>query len=454
MWNDKEQELKDFSAVDLPEEKTAEVRAVRTRGRFPWLSGFANSIFQSSGEICGDSNWTEAAANGTVPFVGNSVQHWEFFESDIQLIAKSGANTYRFSLEWSHIEPAQGYYDSEILERYKSMFAICKKHGLEPMATLFHFNEPLWFTRLGGFEQEANIDFFLKFAETVFQAFSSDVSLWCTINEPAVQAFSGYLYGQFPPHRHNLQMTVDVLTNLLCAHVSVYHRLKQMKGGREAMIGLVHNPIKFIPRYWWEPIELILSKFLTTITNTLVMTFLKTGEIHYRINFLARKDYEDYSAPSAFDFIGLNFYANPVIGFNATNFFGPTCFFGQEMGDMYLPMDPDGFASAIDECAGLGKPVYVTEMGFADRDDELRQKFLRAYLDVIDQKIHSGVDIRGLYYWTFMDNYEWNEGYTKLFGLFDGARQQRKSALIYEEFMQKQREREADVSESERSFGM
>ena len=415
---------------DLKDEKTI------NPSKKPLLLGYANSLFQSSGKICGPSNWTEAAQNGTVPAPGFSIKHWDQFEADLDLMAKTGANSYRFSIEWSHIEPEPGCYDELVLKQYEKMIAACKARNIEPMLTLFHFNQPLWFTQLGGFENENNIKYFLNFCVNIFNRFSSQVNLWNTINEPAIFAFSGYLLGQFPPHQHNLQRTLDVLTNLLQAHVEVYTVLKQCPNGKNAQIGLVHNLLKFLPRYAHEPIEVYATAFLTNITHQLVMDFLKTGHIQYTLPG-AIKNFYHPNAVNSFDFMGLNFYANAVIGFNIVNGFGPTCFPGQVMSDMYLPIDPQGFAAAIDEFAALGKPVYVTEVGIADRADSLRTKFLREYLAVFQDKLRQGVDLRGLLYWTFADNYEWNEGYTKNFGLFDHGRKPRASIKIYEDFMAK-----------------
>lgn len=393
-----------------------------------FLVGFANSIFQSSGDVCGDSNWIAAVKNGTVPSPGQSSQHWHHFESDLDHMVEMGVNSYRFTIEWSHIEPRQGQYDQKILLRYLEMIDACHKRNIEPMLTLYHFHEPLWFTHLGSFEKQENIKYFIVFCEKVFKQFSHNVNLWCTINEPASQAFSSYLYGQFPPHRHNIQKTVTFLKNLLKAHVEVYKKLKQLPNGEHSQIGFVHNVLRFVPRYWWEPFERLFASFITRITNNLVFTFLKTGRYYYRFFPFASEYYHEPEAPSAFDFIGLNFYANAVIGFNKTNFFGPTCFPHQEIGNMYLPIDPEGFAQAIDDIVIFNKPIYITETGFADNLDKLRTKFLREYFNVLLEKRQQGIDIRGCYYWTFVDNYEWDQGFSKKFGLFDHTRIKRQSA--------------------------
>ena len=390
--------------------------------------GFASSMFQTSGDLCGQSNWTEAAKNGTVPSPKQPKPHWENFEADLDLMKKTGVDTYRFSIEWSHIEPEQGKFDEAVIKRYEALIDGCINRGIKPMVTLFHFNEPLWFTKLGGFEREENIKHYTNFSKAMFNRFSSKVPLWCTINEPAVQAFMGYFLGKFPPHvSNNFTMTATVLKNFLKAHVDVYHELKALPNGDKAMIGIVHNVLKFKPLYDMDPIAYGISHTFNPFTDELLINFFKTGKFDYNVWFKSGVHYEDKRAPNSNDFFGLNFYANPVIGPNKDTIYGATCRTGQEMGEMYLAIDPVGFANAIDEVAELNKPIYITETGIADQRDTLRAKLISEYIDVVKQKVAAGTDVRGVYFWTPFDNYEWNEGNNKFFGFFDANRQPRKS---------------------------
>ncbi len=394
-------------------------------------------MFQSSGDICGESNWTDAAQKKSVPHAVLSLSHWDQFESDLDLMQSIGVDTYRISIEWSHIEPQQGQYNHLILKRYQKLIDACIERQIKPMITLYHFNEPFWFTQLGGFEKEENIRYFMSYCMHVFPLFSPKVFLWCTINEPAIQAFSSYLWGQFPPHKHNLQLTVTVLKNLLKAHVNVYRALKSLQPLNAVMIGIAHNVLRFKSLYPYDLFTRTLSSHLTTITNELVIQFFTTGLFDYDAPLLsAHVHYQDLRAPAANDFIGLNFYANPIIGPNTINGYGATCFSGQEMGDMFLPIDPHGFSNAIDEIALLHKPIYITETGIADRSDILRQKFLRQYVDIIKLKIDQHFDIRGCYFWTFRDNYEWNEGHDKrLFGFYDAEGHPRESVEVLKQII-------------------
>ncbi len=400
------------------------------------MIGFASSMFQTSGDRCGSSNWTEAAKRGFVPDSTQPQPHWDQYEQDLDLMKNMGIESYRVSIEWSHVEPQKGTFNREVIAQYHKLVDACLDRKIKPMLTLYHFNEPLWFTELGGFEQEGNIKHFVAFSQHVFSSLSSKVSLWCTINEPAVQAFMGYFLGKFPPHIvGNFTQTTCVLKNLLKAHVDVYHALKPLANGTEFQIGIVHNVLKFKPLYWFDPIAYFLTNLFNPLTNDLVIDFFKTGHFDYDISFNEGVHYHDERACNANDFIGLNFYANPIVGPNLDNGYGATCRSNQVMGDMYLPLDPDGLSDALDQVATLNKPIYITETGVADQSDLLRQQLLPLYFDVIQKQIAKGIDIQGTYLWTVCDNYEWNEGNTKAFGFFDKNRNPRESVQVLKDLI-------------------
>lgn len=393
-------------------------------------------MFQASGGLCGESNWTEAAKNGTVPDSLQPTPHWDHWEADLEKMKAMGIETYRVSIEWSHIEPEQGRFDDEVIARYLKLFQGCIDRGIKPMITLYHFTEPLWFTKLGSFEREKNIPHFVRFCTHVFSTFSSHVSLWCTINEPAVQAFMGYYLGHFPPHvSNNGLMAATVLKNLLKAHVDVYHTLKSLPGGHESMIGLVHNVLRFKALHRFDPIAAVITSLFTELTDDLAMNFLRTGRFKYTRHFREGVHYEDSRAPTSNDFIGLNFYANPIVGFNKQNVYGPTCRRGQVMGDMFLPLDPAGFADAIREVSVLDIPIFITETGVADKSDLLRQRHVREYVDVVIKAMSEGIDIKAIYFWSMVDNYEWNQGSTKSFGFFDKHRVPRDSVQVLKDLI-------------------
>lgn len=385
------------------------------------LLGFANSMFQSSkiGD-CGESNWSDAINSKLVTQSNVEISHWDNFKNDISSMKENfNVTTYRISIEWSHIEPTLGSYDIEVLNKYREIVQYCNSLNIKPMLTLHHFNEPLWFYQMGSFEKEENLQYFVNFCKYVFENLNSDVKLWCTFNEPAVCAFMGYVIGDFPPfNRINFYKSMLVLKNLLVAHVEVYKELKKINNSSDVEIGIVHNVLLFKKLYDYDILGSVVVSTLNEITNDSLIRFFKTGKFTYSGFFGYNIEYENMEALNSNDFIGLNFYANPVVGPNLKNIYGATYFPGQDMGDMYLPIDPKGFAEAIDLIASLNLPIYITETGIADASDTLRQKFLLEYFSVLDRKIYDGIKIKGIYLWTFRDNYEWNQK-DKLFGFND-----------------------------------
>lgn len=385
------------------------------------LLGFANSMFQSSkiGD-CGKSNWSKAIESKYVTQSKVEISHWDNFKNDITIMKENfNVTTYRISIEWSHIEPTLEIYDQEVLNKYKELAEHCVNLNIKPMFTLHHFNEPLWFYEMGSFEKLENIQYFVNFCKYVYSNLNEYVKIWCTFNEPAVYAFMGYVIGDFPPFQKiNLFKSMEVLKNLLIAHTQAYKELKLINNDINIEIGIVHNVLIFKKLYDYDILGLLISRTFNEITNDALLIFFKTGIFSYVGLFGHKIEYINIDAVNSNDFIGLNFYANPVIGPNLKNIYGATHFNDQEMADMYLPLDHKGFSEAIDLIATLNKPIYVTETGIADMTDILRQKFLLQYFSVLDRKICDGANIKGIYLWTFRDNYEWNQS-EKLFGFHD-----------------------------------
>lgn len=385
------------------------------------LFGFSNSMFQASkiGD-CGESNWSFAMKENKVTQSNVKISHWENFKSDIfNMKHNFNVNTYRVSIEWSHIEPSCGTYDVCILNKYLELAEYCESLNIKPMFTLHHFNDPLWFSNIGGFGNENNIKYFVNFCKYVFEHLNKYVKLWCTINEPAIYTYMGYFLGDFPPFdKFNAIKTMNVLKNLMIAHIDVYNALKEINNSDDIEIGIVHNFLVFKKRYTYDPVGSIIVNLFNELTNNVLMKFFETGIFHYQGYMGYEVHYENKNTIKSNDFFGLNFYANPIVGPNFQNIYGATCFPNQLMGDMYLPIDSNGFGEAIDIISKLGLPIYITETGIADHTDEIRQKFLKQYVEVLNKKYKNGYNIKGIYFWTYRDNYEWNQS-EKLFGFHD-----------------------------------
>jgi beta-glucosidase len=412
----------------------------------PKLMGTSWAEFQNSGDILKDSQWNswqnlDRPGNPTIhngQKTGVACDHWNRYVDDIKLVKDIGFNACRFSVDWSMIEPVQGQCNQAAIDHYHAEIDEMLSQGLIPMITMHHFVHPQWFEALGAFEKIENIELFKNFCIKIFQEFGDKVKLWCTINEPGPFIFQGYINKAFPPGVCNLQKAGEVLRNMLIAHVLVYRVLKAMPQGQSASIGLVHQYLTFEPYNDWNIIEKAPTYFLNYVFNDVILNFLKTGKFSFKIPmlipFLASVSITDEikalfpdlqlnNLPYG-DFIGLNFYSRVVIQQVNWNVFGqdaivPSCKQGEVMTDMPYPMYAEGIYKAICDVAQLGLPIYITENGIADAKDDRREQFFKDYLGQVSRALKDGYDIRGWFYWSFMDNFEWNDGYGPRFGLYE-----------------------------------
>lgn len=480
----------------------------------PNICGTAIAEYQYSGEVgCPHSNWAHWEAkefhNGRRTIAngdrsGIACNGRNLWRDDIKLIQDLGCNSFRFSVEWSNIEPQEGEFNQEALNYYIERCEALLKVGIEPMITLLHFTTPQWFEELGGFEKEENIHYFVRFCEYVFAALSDKVKLWCTINEIGATAFEGYIHGTHPPgYRMALLRWAKYVRSMCSAHCQVYKALKAMPNGKDAQIGLVHAYLTFephsysselIPRvllpgvaaygifeglrsllsfdkdlsahrksrmlgagvtlgalcglltFQRTALEGIPSRFMTYMFNGAMLNFLKTGTLFSPMPGL-RMTISD--APECYDFIGINCYSRVVLKsriadklVSGGDMVVPAGRDGEIMTDMQFAICPEALYGAIVEISQLrdtGVPIYITENGIADSDDDRRALWIKRYLYAVSKAIRDGYDVRGYYYWSLMDNFEWNEGlYEKRFGLYavdfesqERTRTLRKSSELY-----------------------
>ena len=162
--------------------------------------GVSTSAHQIEGGDGGLNNWsiweTQKDAHGKPRIkdgtrVQTGGQHWLRVDEDLKLLKELGVNSYRFSIEWSKIQPAAGEWNQNAIQHYADEIDQLVANQIEPMLCLQHFTLPNWFVELGGFEKDENIDYFVQYAERMFQEFRHKVHLWVTINEPFFYSFNG-----------------------------------------------------------------------------------------------------------------------------------------------------------------------------------------------------------------------------------------------------------------------
>jgi beta-glucosidase len=401
---------------------------------FLWGSG--TSSHQVEG-YCTNNNWYkfESAVNeqGKPRILngqkaGIASDHWNRYKEDIQLMKDLSLNAYRFSVEWSKIEPKQGQFDEAALDHYERVVDELLANGIEPMVTLHHFTDPLWFEEQGAFLQENSPNIFAAFVEKVVRRLGSKVKLWCTINEPAVYATQGYLKAHFPPARKDPQHVGIVLRNLLRSHTAAYQCIKKIEP--QAQVGLVAALVLYDPLSRWNLLDVMLARSYNRSMNESHFTYLVDGLFKFSIPRAARVSYTS-DVKDAFDFIGLNYYMR---------FFQKFTFSNEEqlaevhkvpkekLTDMRWEIYPEGLYRTLEMITGYtSKPIYITENGLADDSDTKRAGFIEAHLRILNKAVTDGMNVKGYFYWSLMDNFEWAFGFERRFGLYhiDYATQKR-----------------------------
>ncbi len=340
---------------------------------------------------------------------GKAANHYELYETDFDLMNQIGLNAYRFSVEWSRIEPEYGRFDMAVVDHYRKVIDALLARNIEPMITLWHWTLPTWFRDLGGWENADAARYFSDFVNKIVGS-CQNVRLWVTLNEPEVYARQSYLVGDWPPQKRSLKSYLMVINNLALAHNYVVEGIRQIHPGSQ--IGIAQNnlylepsPANFINKlavmplhYWWD------EYFLNRISKNM-------------------------------DFIGLNYYFHRKVNFTP-HISQPTKSYSQS--DLGWQLHPEGLYHTLKDLKMYKKPVYITEHGLADASDELREWYIRESLLEAKKAMAEGVDLRGYFHWSLLDNFEWDKGFWPRFGLVEvdfktQERKIRKSAAIFKE---------------------
>ena len=351
---------------------------------------------------------------------GRACNWWRDAEQDFDLMAEMGHSTHRLSVEWSRIEPEEGMFDQTAVRRYREMLTGLRTRGIEPMVTLFHFTTPLWLARRGGWASPSSIGCFRRFVYYAVEQLGDLVTLWCTINEPNVYAALGYLLGEHAPGKKSLRLYFRVLDHLLQAHALAYRAIHALRG--DAQVGLVKHVQIFEPLEPADRASARLAQFLDYMFNKITLRAAVDGRLRFPLSWNIGTH---GPLVDSVDFWGLNYYYRQKVSLRNRNggrlsMLQPTP--GAAVSDSgrngpYGEIYPLGIYKALDRLSHLGKPIYITENGLPDASDKLRPSFLLSHLAQVQRAISEGADVRGYYYWSFTDNFEWAEGWALRFGL-------------------------------------
>ena len=440
-----------------------------SRGPDEWLWGVAASAYQVEGGIHGNDwdmfttapqirrrvrrrgAWAGQAIELTPAGAAIGHQDLGVLEDDLRRAVSLGMTAYRFSVEWSRIQPVppgpsrplDATWDPAALRYYGDVVALCRDLGVAPVVTLNHFTLPAWvltpprapfvagafdaaFRRsLGGWENARTVAAYLTFVDRVVRTIGADVRHWITLNEPMGVVALGYLAGIWPPgFVLSTRRARRSLRRLVQAHASAYELIKRLDAN--ARVGLAHAflDVRPDPPRWWRPARAG-SRAAERFDHFYNWRFLDAA----------------VGAARRADFIGVNYYRavdvrpHPLVSAFARSTGGV---FDNDPSARRAPGDgvlsdlgwrahPAGLGAALRRAhARYGLPLLVTENGFAERQDGRRAAYLLSHLREVERAVAGGVDVRGYLVWSLADNYEWQEGYrpASRFGIFTVDREQ------------------------------
>jgi beta-glucosidase len=410
-----------------------------------FVFGTATAATQVEGG-CTTSDWYAFAqrpgrvAHGDRPDV--ACDTWRRWDEDVALQRSLGFGAHRMSIEWARIEPREGEIDHAVLDRYRSMLGALRDARIEPMVTLHHFTLPAWLAREGGVLAPTFVERLARFAGVAVGALGDLCRFWVTINEPNVLAAQAYLLGVWPPAASNPVAAVRAHHRLLEAHVSAYRVLKDARGDA-IQVGVAHHLRVAEPERPESAADRLASRAFARVFNDAFAQATCDGTMYGPLDAVVRGrgGFRVADARGTQDFFGINYYSRDLVRFApdrpAELFLARRVPTGAEVSDLGWEIHPAGLGTLVRQWARRsGLPVYVTENGIADASDSKRPAFIVRHLVEVLRALADGVDVRGYFHWSLLDNFEWAEGYAPRFGLIEvdyrtQARRVRASCALY-----------------------
>lgn len=415
--------------------------------KFPegFIWGTATSSYQIEGAWNEDgkglSNWDVFShkkgkiKDGTTGDI--ACDHYHRYKEDIKLMKELGYKAYRFSISWPRVFPeGKSKLNEKGLDFYKNLVDELLKNDIIPFPTIYHWDIPYVLEKQGGWYKRDTAFLLADYAEKVIKTLGDRVDYWITLNEPIVVYLLGHLFGQHPPAHKNFIKSFVVPHNLLLSHGLIVKRARAISS--KLKIGITNAFMGVYPGTNDEE-DILAADKMKNYTHRLFMDPIFKAKYPENIekNFLfklkPKKHYdEDMKIISEkIDFLGVNYYTrllvrkgnNPFIKFMPIQPKYP----GIKKTDMGWEVYPEGLYDLLKEIKeNYNNPViYITENGAAYKDelingevnDQERLEYIRDHIIMLDRAIKDGVNLKGYFVWSFIDNFEWTEGISKRFGL-------------------------------------
>jgi beta-glucosidase len=358
-----------------------------------WEHEHAKELAQSAQQrLVEVPNWNKIKDKAQDPenyISGRGVDHYKRYKEDFDLAQKLNLNAFRFSIEWSRVEPQEGKWDDEAIEHYRKYIRELRARHIEPFANLWHWTVPVWFEKKGGFQKRNNVAYFERFVQKICDELAEELTYIITINEPNVYVTFGFIIGEWPPQQKNILQAIRVYRNLVRAHKRAYRILKKEKPMLQVGVA--------------QQLANIQAKHPHSVFDQ-----FSTQRMRYFWNWWYLKRVRNYQ-----DFIGVNFYFSDYYTglFKMDNPRVP-------LSDQGWYMEPEGlYPLLLRTWKHFKKPIYVTENGLADEADEYRRWWIEETIVAMQRALSEGVDLKGYFHWSLLDNFEWKYGWWPRFGL-------------------------------------
>lgn len=357
------------------------------------------------------------------------------YAEDIAAAASMGLNAVRISIEWARLFPRAGMTEPapEGVAYYQRVIAAMKARRITPFVTLFHYVAPRWFFEPDaagrrGWERHDALEHWGRFVAAVADRFIPDVEQWCTLNEPMVYLYSGYIDGVYPPleHRADAAAAADVYAALLEAHALAYRTLHRVAAERHARanVGITQAAQAFAPLRNWHPADRAIAGLVTQAWNWDFLDAIRSGRMRITASDVDRAI---AGLAGTQDYVGINYYTRVYIRGDLWHPTQPAVLYrdpaqpGEPVNDMGWTLYPHGLYTVLTDAARrYGKPLFILENGTADHaaDDVGRQRYIAAHVREVWLAIHQGgADVRAYIEWSLIDNFEWVDGFGPRLGL-------------------------------------
>ncbi len=337
-------------------------------------------------------DWEKVKTQATTPanyVSGHGIGHYKHYKSDFELAESLNFNAFRFGIEWSRIEPEAGQWNEAAIQHYRDYIAELKKQGMEPFLNLWHWTLPTWFADKGGFKKRTNLADWKRFVQKIADEFADSVQFCITLNEPNVYASFGYLNGQWPPQEKSWLSFIRVYVNLVSAHRQAYRILKHKNP--HLQVGVAAQLANIQAKRPHNVLDEVSTKLMRYFWNWWFLRRIRKQQ----------------------DFVGFNYYF--------TDYY--TGLFKREnprlpVNDLGWYMEPEGlYPLLLRTWIRYKKPIFITENGVADESDQYRQWWIEETIVAMERALSEGVDLRGYFHWSLLDNFEWSYGWWPKFGL-------------------------------------